>query len=474
MRKLILLLPALLLISTIQLSAQESIGYSDSTDFQYLIDYRLPDWGYSNFSISSAGFSSNGTYSFIDQESSNPLNRAETDRANHNTNIGFAPRYELYRESELRTFSLDMISGISTNFSNSKQDNISGSNTNESEGNFNGQSIQSRVSLAHNYYTSDNVFLITNLFADIRYRRDNAESEIDGIVVSEVTSIERSLNFTPTLGIGFGRIRNVTPIIRAIRFNERYKELESNSLSGNEIQNTADSFTRIQGYRRTTDRFQKYFWDDINNGLNGKLDQIGAFDLFYLNDVFDENLGSRFEGYEAAVSVDYSYVNRLTKQDDHLNNTETRIFSLYRQANLNFNIDWFKNIDLYNQLSIRTYNSLILPLEESDQEEWANQTDITAEWLWIFADRFTLDTNLQTRYSTRKLKQNTEDKFGVLSSVLRTNLFYFVENKIAINTGVSLAYNGSNREFLDLTVTDKRFQWSVNAGIKYYFDRNLY
>ncbi|MEQ9090275.1 MAG: hypothetical protein RIE52_04250 [Balneola sp.] len=474
MKKYLLLLPSLLLISTIQLEAQESVGFSDSTDFQYLIDYQLPDWGYSNFYISSAGFNSNGTHSFVDQESDNPLNRAETDRANFNTNVGFFPRYELYRESELRTFSLDVISGISTNFSKSKQEDISGSNTNESEGNFNGQSVQSRVSLAHNYYTSENVFFITNLFADIRYRRDNSESEIDGIVVNEETSIGRSLNFTPTLGIGFGRIRNVTPIIRAIRFNERYKALGSNSFSGDEIQNTADTFTRIQGYQSTTDRFQKYFWEDINNGLNGKLDQIGAFDMFYLNDVFDENLGSRFEGYEAAFSVDYIYSNRLTKQDDQLNNTEPRIFSLNRQANLNFNIDWFKNIDLYNQLSIRGYNSLMLPLEESDTEEWTNQTDIIAEWLWIFADRFTLDTNLQTRYSTRKLKQNTEDKFGVLSSALRTNLFYFIENKMAINAGVSLAYNGVNREFSDVKFTDRRFLWSVNAGVKYYFNRNLY
>ena len=478
MKKYLLLFPCFLLISTFQLKAQESIGYTNPDDFQYLLDYRLPDWGYSNFYISSGGFNTSGTYRSFDQELGNPgdpfFNQSETSRANYNTNLGFSPRYELYRESELRTFSMDMISTLSTNFSKSKSNDKSGGTTEESKANSNGQSFRYRISLNHNYYVSEDVFFITDLFSDLRFSRGKTETEFNEMTVNDETFTDRNINFRPSVGIGFGRIRNVTPIIRAIRLNERYKELGNESFSGNEIQNTADTFTKVQGYQRTSNRFLKDFWGDVSNNVNGKLDRIGAFDLFYLNDVFNETLGSRFQGYEASVSVDYLYSNQLSKDNNELNNTETRNFNINRQANLNLTFDWFVNLDLYHQLSFRTQNTTLFPLEKSNSEEWINQTDANAEWLWIFADRFRLDTDLQARYTTRNFKDDVVDKFGVISSVLRTNVFYFIENKMALNAGVSLAYNGVNREFLDVTVVNKAFQWSVNAGIQYYFNRNLY
>lgn len=48
MKKLLLLLGISFLYSSFTF-AQESVGFSDPDDISPLLEYRLPDWGYSNF-----------------------------------------------------------------------------------------------------------------------------------------------------------------------------------------------------------------------------------------------------------------------------------------------------------------------------------------------------------------------------------------------------------------------------------------
>ena len=41
----------LLCVSIFSASAQESVGFSDPANLEPLLDYRLPEWGYSNFRV---------------------------------------------------------------------------------------------------------------------------------------------------------------------------------------------------------------------------------------------------------------------------------------------------------------------------------------------------------------------------------------------------------------------------------------
>lgn len=472
MNKKLLFPLGIILLSSISLSAQESIGYTNPDDLKYLLDYQLPDWGYNNFYISSGSLGANGSYRFSDQTNSNPVfSNSETDLSNHRFNLGITPSYELYRESEARTFSINTYSGLSTIFSNS---NLDATNSSDQNSLINYNSFNYLLSVANNYYVSNNSFLINDLYSEIEFTKQNRKIEVNGSTNTEDDIINRNIVLMPRIGFGIGRIRNVTPIIRAIRVNERYKELGNNSLSRNEILSTADNFTRVQGYQRTKERFQKTFWGDVNSGVNGKLDQLAAFDIFYLNDVFSENLGSRFEGYEAYVSVDYFYSNQLSKVNDQFNNVETRNFSISRATHVNLNYDWFKNLDLYNQISIQAENKLILPLERDDPIDWSNEITIDAKWLWNFADRFQLNSSFENSFRSINDKNETFDNNRIFTSQLRTNFYYFIENKVALNAGVSIVHRNSNVDVTTLNTSIKEFQWGLNAGISYYFNRNLY
>ena len=475
MRKFLLFACFLLFITPQYINAQESIGYSDSTDFQYLIEYRLPDWGYSNFSINSASFNSSGDYLNRDQDFNNSgfSNNSELSRSNYKTRLGISPRYELYKENEFRTFSLDMLSSISTDFSKLEGEEKSGGVTDEDNGNSNSQNFHYQILVNNDFYISNNTFLTTNLFSDITYTRSENELKSNNQVIERMTSKGRTVNLEPEIGVGFGRIRNVTPVIRSIRLNERYKVLKNDSFTDREILNTAEAFTKVQGYQRTHDRFQKYFWDDVNSGVNNKLDQASAYDLFYLNDVFSENLGNRLEGYEASINIKYLYYNQLRKEDNFIA-PDGRHLSIYREAEINLKFDWYKNLNLYHQISFNVLNKLAFPLEREDDRDWINTANINAEWLWIFADRFQLSTSFLNSFAETNTKEEFDDINRIYYSRLGTNLFYFIENKLVLNAGVSLTYQNSLYETETADLNSKAFQWRIGGGIRYYFNRNLY
>ncbi|MEP1304307.1 MAG: hypothetical protein ABJK11_09635 [Balneola sp.] len=462
-------------LCTSKLYSQSSIGFSDSTDFKYLINYTLPDWGYSNFSIASGNIDLSGGFRFIDQEIGSPFfTSSESDLFSSTADIGISPQYELYRENEKRTISLITSTGFFFGLNKNTSDETFTGTERKTEQLGNNQSFIYDIDFEGNSYINDNLFVLSDLDANLEYLWRNSESKVNNETTNQGSFTVRLIDFRPTIGLGFGRIRNVTPTIRAIRLNERYKTLTSSSFSDDEIEATANTFTKVQGYQRTKDRFLKDFWSDINDNVNGSLDQLNTYDLFYLNDIFSENLGSRFEGYESSLSVDYIYFSRLTKDEDKFNNSESRNFTIFRQTHLNLNLDWFKNLDLSHQLGLNFENKLILPLERTDPEEWINQLSVNGQWLWNFADRFQVVTDFENTFSAIKTKRDTDEKFRTITSIARTNLFYFIENRIALNAGVLLGYGDRYRKFDVISVTDKQFIWRLNGGINYYFNRNLY
>ncbi len=488
MKKILSLFSLLLALSTLQLQAQESVGFSDSTDFKYLIDYRLPDWGYSNFSISSGTFGLSGANQDLRSQREEPgdpsYRLSNRDASTGSFNLGVTPRFELYQESEDRIIDFDSFVSLGTSglkrtiededtfnnqINNSKQEDIA-----------NQTGISKQISFRIKEYSdfSTDLFFTAGLNSNINYSRSSTErNDVPG-TNSESISKTRDLRLTPSFGVGFGRLRNVTPMLRALRVNERYKSLGNSSFSNQEIINTAETFTKVQGYQRTKDRFLKSFWGDINSGVNDRLDQLEAFDLFYLNDVFSENLGQRFEGYSFSISGEYSYANNLRRIENKNGQTtnETRDFFIQRFASVNVDGDWYKNLNLYHQINISFVSRTIFPLERDIREEWANFTNLSLSWQWNFADRFQFNSSLDNSLFTEEIKDSRDDDFVRFISQLSGQLSYFIENRMSLSAGLSLEHRRLDRTISDVNVDQDQneFFWSVNASVRYFFNRNLY
>lgn len=486
MNKYLLLLSILLFSSTLQLKAQESIGYSDSTDFQYLLDYQLPDWGYSNFSISSANVNLSGDNQDLRSEEGQSedffYQLEKRNSSNIGFNLGVTPRFELYRENEKRIINFD--SFLSLGSSGEKRTTEGESQTYNSSSVFEQENLNNQkrfgnqISFTLHEYSDvkEDLFLIAGFFSNIQYSRGDFENKIESGINSNSTVQNRTIRLSPSLGVGFGRLRNVTPMIRTLRVNERYKALGNPSFNSNEIFDTADLFTKVQGYQRTKDRFLKSFWGDVNSGVNGKLDNLNAYDLFYLNDVFSENLGQRLEGYSISVTGNYSYLNNLRKQEQEPENfpIQERDFSIIRTASIDLNADWYKNLNLYHQINVSFLNETVFPLERDIREKWTNASMLNFGWLWSFADRFQFNSSLNNLFFTHEVKDSPEDDFIRFTSELSGQLSYFIENKMSISAGISIQHRKFDGNFGDLAQEQDQFFWGLNAGIKYYFNRNLY
>jgi hypothetical protein len=99
------------------------------------------------------------------------------------------------------------------------------------------------------------------------------------------------------IGIGFGRIRNVTPIIRALRFKDRYESLNPDkTINNEEVQKVAQFISQRNQYNAFYSRPEKYFWRDFSNIIPDKLNTITIDDAFYLAESLSDNMPIRNEG----------------------------------------------------------------------------------------------------------------------------------------------------------------------------------
>lgn len=480
----------LALFISIPLYAQESIGFSDSTDFQYIIDYRLPDWGYSNFYLSTGRFQTANDYSKSNHkryfDNSPATVTYDLNGETHNTVISVTPAYQYYRQSEQQILSLNTNLYFSSGF-RSNSDKVEGSTTDG------GYVLQERDNDAKNRVVSASYMIDLN---SKQYVRDDffisiaMNGEIDLALQDykytyhlepernrEQDTFSRNILFYPKLGIGFGRVRNVAPQIRSIRLKERYQKISNQSFSNNEIIESAEQFTRIQQYKSTRDRHQKYFWGDMNEVLSGKLDRISAYDLFYLNDVLNETLGQRYEGFDIIFKGSYRYQNSLYKTDEQNSNgtSERRNLSIQRIAGIISNLRWYKNLSLNHQLSFEAEYELLFPLEKDRNIEY--DTDIFADfsWLWTITDRYLLTTSLRNLYSKPVYKERITDSDQFRNKTYLTSSFsYFIENRLSLTGSLSTDLNFYEQENTDRFRNARDLSWSVMVSVRYYFARNLF
>ncbi|MEX0844145.1 MAG: hypothetical protein WD022_02645 [Balneolaceae bacterium] len=486
------LISTILLVTfiSIPIYAQESIGFSDSTDFQYIIDYQLPDWGYSNFYISTGRFQSNNDYRNTNQNRyfTNPVATVSYDekRESHNTTISISPSYQYYRQSEKQILSLNTNLYFSSGF-RSNSTKLEGSTTNDaydlqerdSDSKLRGASASYIIDLNTKYYVRDDVFLSVALDGDINFTRQDSETifHLEPERDRDEEEFSRNILFYPRLGIGLGRVRNVAPQIRAIRLKERYQQISDQSFTNDEIIESAEQFTRIQQYKSTRDRHQKYFWGDMNELLSGKLDEVAAYDLFYLNDVLNENLGQRYEGFDIRINGIYRYTNSLRRDETTLDGDTqlNRNISINRLTGTSSRLRLYKNLSLNHQLSFIAEYELVFPLEKSHNIKY--DTDIFADfsWLWTITDRYLLTTSLRNYYSKPVYKDRITDSDQFTNDTYLTGSFsYFIENKLSLTGSLSAKLGFYEQQRTDATYDTNQIRWSAAVNVRYYFARNLF
>ncbi|MCW9707105.1 hypothetical protein [Fodinibius salsisoli] len=455
-----------LLLFTGLTMAQHTTGFSDPDDIQQLLEYQLPDWGYSNFLLD---FSSGGSFMNSLDKDAGP----DQELSRRDVNFIINPQYNLYRESERRILEFD--SNVELNYGARKDESLPEDQT------VTDRSWESNLGfdLALREYIAPSIFVIGREDLGVAYRSFSEEERIGESLNQDEERFRRNISSETRLGIGIGRVRNVSPVIRALRLKERYGVLtNSNQWNNEEIRATADIFTKYDGYQQRYERPEKHFWQAMDEATSGSISALEAFDMFYLTDVLDESIGQRLEGWELSGGGVFDYRNSLSRIDTPFQDPSfERSISISKNAGAFIEGRWFNNLSLNHQLGFSADASRTYPLDANAVAKW--NTDVRAElsWLWNLADRFLMNTQLSNLYNTFKRE---DDGFldGRRSwynrSQLSSSFIYFIENRLAFNVAVrySLNYNSLNlsEEFYDKRDT----RLSFSAGVKYYFSRNLY
>jgi len=435
-----------------QAFAQESVGFSDPDSIQPLLDYRLPEWGYTNFYLD---FSTDG---FLRKTSYDPQQLSESTNQFRGE---LSPTYIYYKESEPRISDYS----LNSNFNYS----INNRNTLEEEENLNND-FQINVNWDLNekiYFTESDHFFIGRFSGYFNQERSHFESNSSG---SNSTAMD--IRFRPTLdvGFGFGRVRNVNPMIRSIRLNERLNSLNAGEvLDQQDIIRAAEQLTRMPGYQKVYDRPQKYFWGEMDNLISSDLSTLTPFDLLYLTDITNETIGLRREGWQIYGTLgleqhlDYS---SFKNKPDNQSTSETSN-SIYFTPKVEG--VWSKNITLKHQIGI---TGSFLHREELTDNVIINNNNIlnsSANWIYTVTDRVLINTRL----SLLKLGFESGDPSVV---TFGTEIDYFLENKFSLFADANLignwrgTYYGINGS--ETTAFQRVFNFS--AGLRYYFKRQLF
>ncbi|MDR8391250.1 hypothetical protein NC796_08880 [Aliifodinibius sp. S!AR15-10] len=442
--------------SLTNLLAQESVGFSNPEDIQPLLDYRLPDWGYSNFGLDLSHMSSVSDSKYDQRNISRFSNT-----------IQISPTYRLYRESEQKI--LNLFSSVGLNYNNSKIESRGYDNSERQTKNLN---IDSQINISLKNYQSENIFLYGAGDFSVTYnRRKNFQPGN--------TSIGRDVSIKPEIGIGFGRIRNINPMIRAVRLEERLRAIGQDALNRVQLLNAANQFTKYDGYQKSYDRSEKYFWQDMNRATGSALSGLKPYDMMYLTDIFDEVIGTRFEGWELIAGVRFRYTNYLDRKDQDSSQGSTSIIKTigpYLRGRLYHNISLNHQIGAFGSLN-QSY-----PLGSSNSAvdyNWNASTTLGVEWLWTVSDRWFLNTEVRNRYS--RIKRTIANDLGSGNSTRWTNnlslssyLTYFLENKLAITVRFTPFLYHRRGITSDSKIMTREFDINMSVDVKYYFIRNLY
>jgi len=262
-------------------AAQSTVGFSDPDELTALLEYRLPDWGWQTWDLAGQ-FSGAGSSHRYDGDAD-----LESETARNDNDARLNTRFDLWRESERRDLRLGLELGGSWSRSYAGVDD----------------EVSRDRSLSGYYSVSGEIDLRPSggawsvaasalAMGDYRENRWEHRSEDSQDENVEIASGHGHL---ASLGIGLGRIRDVTPLVRAERLNERLVALGRPRLAPAAIQHVAEVLAREYGYRRVFDRPERRFWSDVLEPLIGG-EPLSVAEVFYLTDVMQENLGTRWQG----------------------------------------------------------------------------------------------------------------------------------------------------------------------------------
>jgi len=274
---------------------------------------------------------------------------------------------------------------------------------------------------------------------------------------------EYEAHLSPYIGIGIGRIRDVTPIFMALRMNERLKALGwEEGLPADRVQRIAQTIAKRNGYISVHDRSDKYFWGDLYKLFEGPGRRLDAFDYYYLSEPMIEMMGQRRSGWEVFLKAALMQLYRRWECLPEVSKSSAEVSILGR---------WVRNLSLNHMLELRAETRYIFSIDKDASDYAEGCLDLGAEHLWIITDRLMLDTNLGAVLVLKEADKYFYGRYGIDEVyMVDVDFHYFVEDNLSVTSSAEVRFYPdipSNSQW------EERLPWSYYVGFRYYPWRKL-
>lgn len=433
-----ILITALIMLITSSVYCWQSVGFKIK-DHALIKDYQLPAWGYSMLDIDLSG---NGYY-----------RRRDTDykRITESFQIILKPGYLRSFESEKLKFLLN--SDFSTQLRYSGYEN----EEQETDDIFRDYLYVTRLKGDCNYYIVDDLFLNISVDSRFIYRERNCSQDYQNF-------IDRQIFTVSIFGIGIGRIRDVSPVFRALRLKERVEALNRGmTLTEKQITALADKFALYPQYANIYDRYEKYFWKEISPILGSEFDALNLSENLYLTEVMKEYI-RRYQGNEVLLGIDFW-------QDYNIETNGDKTKELHLGPSLSYKC--YNNINLKYQIGINSKISYLKYLSDDSYENSRFRINFTNSHHFDITDRLRWNSGISLNYN-----YIWYDNFEgyTIGTTLTSYLNYFIENNFAlycqlksqlIHVSPDIYENDAYDSGISDLQRDERV--SLYFGCKYYF-----
>jgi len=438
---------SLLLLSAVLLSAVQP-GLA-SSDVKFIKEFRLPAWKTMYFNLNLYGGASNKAISNKDyEEGQSSFNRTS------GLSLNFMPEIEYMSESENKI--TDLTCGLDSriHYNSSKNKEYSPQMDIARY-----VKLKPVVTFSNKYYQTKGDFIKIggSLSYDYDYSYRDKNSEV----------IDRNANIEAIVGYGNGKVRNVTPVIRALRFNKRFRSLGKGQFTDREIGEIAKLVSKRSVYYNTFDEGSKYFWDEMYKAANGKMEGLSGYETFMVMNGLNDLSGNRLEGSELSANARYIWLDQNYNGPGYSQNENKEerygIFAPYLLGR------YYSNLSIDYQVGFEAEGSYQIPTSEKELFEQYYFVRLNHNELYCITDRFLYLGNVSFLY--RDLKTDKDDTEVRYEASFRNDFTYYLEDNISLNLGADLVWNKS--EFVDkdseIDRSSENLLWSLSFSLNYRF-----
>ena len=431
-----------------------------NTDPSVFTKFRIPETDLSTlwFNTNLYLYTFKNDYSYIEPQ-------VPGSGSNYNSMFRYSldPNYYLLRESENNYLFLN--TSLSGSYSQQYSESQSPSNPQMSTDRYKDYATSLTLIFTDNNYISPND-IFYSLGSNISVTMEDNKDELSGGMTRNTYNGNKQQNYSFSAGLGIGKRRNVTPVVSAIRFQERLKQVNmlDGDLSDKTIEDLAQKFYKQTYYSAIHDRPDKYFWQDIEKTLSNDgvtLKDLNMYADAYLRESVNEVRFLRSEAFIGGVNLRGEYQNYYSAStgngftiDEQFLALGEAYFTYSHQLNLNSQIN----------LGMTISGGPNIIKHQNERQEYLLSANIG--YNYEITDRLVASSN--NLFNLDFLNYDKQEK--ILSNMLGLSLRYFIEDNLSLNANYQWNYQVNKPNYYENNTNNNH---SINLGFTYYFERGF-